>query len=139
MGMDKNTKEELLLHSFDAELSTEEKAFLEKELAADWKLKQAQQAIVKIRELLAAHQPESFGAFFAERVANRIRSFHQNVEYQLFAFFKRYQGVAIGLVIALLVINVVFADSFSLQSILGLENETINDLVQLDLYNGLIK
>lgn len=137
--MSQDEKEDLLLRSFENELTSSEKIALENELESDRVLKKRQREFIQIREALAAKEPASFGMFFAERALNKIRVLHQDVEYQLFAFFKRYQLVAIGLVIALLAINVVLADSFSLQSILGLEDETINDLVQLDLYNELIK
>jgi hypothetical protein len=91
----------------------------------------------QIRELLVKRSGQSFGPFFAERVIHQIKTLHQEVEYQLFSFFKKYQLVALGLVVALLALNVLFSDNLSIKSILGFEENSATEIVQIDLYQDL--
>jgi hypothetical protein len=91
----------------------------------------------QIQEMLSLRKSESFGPFFAERVIHQIKTLHQEVEYQLFSFFKKYQLVALGVIIALLVLNIMLSDTLSIQSILGFEENNKTEIVQIDLYQGL--
>jgi hypothetical protein len=91
----------------------------------------------QIRELLLKRSVQSFGPFFAERVINQIKSLQQEVEHELFSFFKKYQLAAIAIVLLLLSVNIMLADSLSLSSVLGFEEETTNEIVQIDLYQDL--
>jgi hypothetical protein len=91
----------------------------------------------QIKEMLLYGKGESFGPFFAERVINQIKLLQQEVEYQLFSFSKKYQLAAIGLIIALLVLNIIFSDSLSFKSILGFEENNSSEIVQIDLYQDL--
>lgn len=91
----------------------------------------------QIKEMLFSRNGESFGPFFAERVINKIKSLQQEIEYQLFSFFKKYQLAAIGLVVALLALNITFSDNLSFKSILGFEENTSTEIVQIDLYQDL--
>lgn len=129
--------EDLLLHTFDA-ASDSEKVQLQNLLGENTKLQKAQKDFIQIRTLLGEHEKSTFGPFFAERVLNRIRTMQNEVEYQLFSFFKKYQLIALGIIVGLLVMNIVLADSLSLKSILGFD-ENESDLVQIDLYNDMIQ
>jgi hypothetical protein len=91
----------------------------------------------QIGEMLLTRKGQSFGPFFAERVIHQLKTLHQQVEYQLFSFVKRYQLAAIGLVVALLALNIVFADNLSLKSVLGFEDSAPTEIVQIDLYQDL--
>jgi hypothetical protein len=91
----------------------------------------------QIQELLLKRRGQSFGPFFGERVIHQIKTLHQEVEYQVFSFFKKYQLAAIGLVAVLLALNIIFSDSLSVKSILGFEENTSAEIVQIDLYQDL--
>jgi hypothetical protein len=91
----------------------------------------------KIKEMLFNGNGESFGPFFAERVINQIKNLHREVEYQVFSFFKKYQLAAIGLVAALLTLNIIFSDDLSVKSILGFEENASTEIVQIDLFQDL--
>jgi hypothetical protein len=90
-----------------------------------------------IKKLLLNHGGESFGPFFAERVVQQIKTLQQEVEFQLFSFFKKYQLVAWGLVVALLTLNVVLSDNVSVKSILGFEEGNSSEIVKIDLYQDI--
>lgn len=91
----------------------------------------------QIKEMLLNRMGESFGPYFAEKVIHHIKTLQQEVEYQLFSFFKRYQLAAFGLVVALLALNIILSDSLSFPSILGFEEEVPTEIVQIDLYQNL--
>jgi hypothetical protein len=91
----------------------------------------------QIREMLSLRKSESFGPFFAERVIHQIKTLHQEVEYQLFSFFKKYQLVALGIIVTLLALNIMLSDALSIKSILGFEESNAADIVRIDLYQGL--
>jgi len=136
--MNHDKLEDLLLHSLNGSASESEQEQLQNLVAGNTKLQKAQKDFTQIRSMLGEHEQPTFGPFFAERVLNRIRSMQVEVEYQLFSFFKKYQLLALGIIVGLLVMNIVLADSLSLKSILGFD-DTDSDLVQIDLYNDMIQ
>lgn len=131
---DKN--EDLLLQSLDGNLSEEQRKILAAE-ANDSRFQRRADQFIKIRNTLLRKEGDSFGPFFAERVLNRIRSMKKEIDYQLLFFFKKYQLVAIGAVVALLVLNIIFSDQLTVKSVLGFEEEQIDNLVSVDLYKNL--
>ena len=131
---DKN--EDLLLQSLDGNLSEEQRKNLAAE-ANDSRFQSRADQFIKIRNTLSRKEGDSFGPFFAERVLNRIRSMKKEIDYQLLFFFKKYQLVAIGAVVALLVLNIIFSDRLTVKSVLGFEEEQIDNLVSVDLYKNL--
>ena len=141
--MMKEDNQDLFLRSLDSKLSEKEKTLLQNALLSDTHLPKHSKEFIQIRELLAQQQGKSFGAFFAERVINQIRVLQQEIEYQVFSFFKKYQLVAIGLVVALFISNIMLADTLTIKSIIGLEEnsltDTVTDNVQIDLYQNLTK
>ena len=131
---DKN--EDLLLQSLDGNLSEEQRKILAAE-ANDSRFQRRADQFIKIRNTLSRKEGDSFGPFFAERVLNRIRSMKKEIDYQLLFFFKKYRLVAIGAVVALLVLNIIFSDQLTVKSVLGFEEEQIDNLVSVDLYKNL--
>lgn len=136
--MNQEKSEDLLLRYWDGTTSKSEQVELQNLLTENSVLEKAQKDFTQIRSMLSEREKPSFGPFFAERVMNRIRTMQNEVEYQLFSFFKKYQIIALGILVGLLVLNIVMADSLSLKSILGFD-ETESDLVQIDLYNDIIQ
>jgi hypothetical protein len=138
--MEKDKKEELLIKSLDAKLSNEERSMLMNLLEHDHEVKRYSRQYEKLRQMLLRPEPDSFGPFFAERIVNKIKNLKKEIDYQIFFFFKRYQLAAVGIVIALIVLNIIFSDQLTLKSVLGLEeqNQTATDLVEnVDLYSEL--
>ena len=136
--MENKNIEDLLLNSFDKKITPSEKVVLKQVLLNNSEVKKMNNQFIQIREMLPNKEESTFGFFFAERVINKIKTLHDDVEYQLFNFVKRFRLVALGLIVALLAINIVMADGLSVKSILGLEDETISELVQIDLYKEII-
>jgi hypothetical protein len=130
-------KEDLYLRSLDGSINVTEQSLLDQALTIDHPLKKAAEEFGQIRELLSIRQGESFGPFFAERVVHHLKVLKNEIDYQLFFFFKKYQLAALGLIVALLAINIILSSTLSLPSILGLEDETLSDIVQIDLFENL--
>ncbi len=137
--MENKNIEDLLLNSFDKKITLTEEEVLKQGLSNNSEAKKMNNHFLQIRELLANKEESTFGFFFAERVINKIKVLQDDVEYQLFSLVKRFRLLALGLIIALLSINIVLADGLSVKSILGLEDDTITELVQIDLYKEIIK
>jgi hypothetical protein len=138
--MEMNKKEELVIKSLDAKLSNEERAMLMQLLESDHETKKLSDQYEKLRDMLLRPEPDSFGPFFAERIVNKIKNLKKEIDYQIFFFFKKYQLAAVGVVIALIVLNIIFSDQLTVKSVLGLEdqNATSSDLVEhVDFYSEL--
>lgn len=137
--MERKNIEDLLLDSFDRKITVSEEEIVRQNLSTNSEAIKMNSQFGQIREMLMNKEESTFGFFFAERVINRIKVLHDDVEYQLFSLVKKFRLVALGLIIALLAINIVMADGLSVKSILGLEDDTITELVQIDLYKEIIK
>lgn len=136
--MNINESEELFLRSLDTVISEAERIQLAA-LEQNLEFKNKSQQLVQVRTLLARNEADSFGPFFAERIAYRISQLKQEIDYQIFFFFKRYQLLAAGIVIALLALNILLSDQLSIKSILGFEDQAIDDVISIDLYSNLTK
>jgi hypothetical protein len=75
----------------------------------------------KIREITLRTTPASFGPYFARKVVAKIQNVGIQIDRQILTFFKKYQLAAVGIIVALLALNAVFADQLNLQSLFGLE------------------
>jgi len=104
---------------------------------ADARAQRTQEQYLRVRSLLARPEADSFGPFFAERIINRIKSMKKEIDYQIFFFFKKYQLAALGVVVALLALNIVFSDQLTLKSVLGFDDVQSDSLVTIDLYQDL--
>ena len=129
--------EALFLRSLDSEVGEAEGKKLAQQMEHDNKLQLESGKYIKIREMLQRNETDSFGPFFAERVIHQIKIMKQEIDYQIFFFFKKYQLVVAGVVVALLILNIFQSDQLTLKSILGFEDETVEDIITTDLYNYL--
>ena len=129
--------DDLFLQSLDGKISEEQKLKLAEAMNSDRVLKKNADQFVKLRTTLLRKEEDSFGPFFAERIINRIKSLKKEIDYQIFFFFKKYQLAAIGVVVALVVLNIVLSDQLTVKSVLGFEDEHTDDIVTIDLYQNL--
>ena len=137
--MDVSKNEELFLRSLDGSISDIDSANLINSIAQSKDLAHRSKQLLQVREMLANKEPQTFGPFFAERVAYRISQLKKEVDYQIFYFFKKYQLLAAGVVVALLAINMLVSDQLSVKSILGFEEEAIQEVLAIDVYSVLTK
>jgi hypothetical protein len=131
--------EELLLRSWDTTVSAVERETLARVMQNSPPLRQQSDQYQKIRTMLLRAEPDSFGPFFAERIMNMIKNRTQQIDYLIFFFFKKYQVLLLGVLVALLVSNMLLTDQLTLKGILGLDQETTNDVYAIDLYENLNK
>lgn len=127
--------EDLFIRSLDQSLSKTENELLKNSLDADPLLKEQLQEFITTRERLKRKQPASFGRYFAQKVVNKIQQAGEEIDRQIIFFFKRYQLAAAGVVIALLALNIIYAETFSIPSILGIEEATTtttDDIITFD-------
>jgi len=110
---------------------------LAQQLLSDRKLKLTADQYILIREKLKREEPDSFRPFFAERIVNKIRNLKQEIDYQIFFFFRKYQVAVIGVLVALLALNIMFSDQLTFKSILGFEDQNQDSIVTIDLYQNL--
>jgi len=89
--------------------------------------------------MLLRTEPDSFGPFFAERIMNMIKQRTQEIDYLIFFFFKKYQVVLLGVLVALLVSNMLLTDQLTLKGILGVEQDTTENVFSIDVYENLTK
>ena len=132
-----STHEELLLKSWDAPLSGEERTLLTTQMQQNASLRWQNDQYLKIRALLQRAEPDTFGPFFAERIINVIKNRTEKIEYLIFFFFKKYQVLVAGVFVALLITNLLLSDSLTVREILGLEQQTTEDVYTINLYNDL--
>jgi hypothetical protein len=133
--------EDRFIRSLDVPMTATEKEFFMNELRDKTTLVKTLTDHKKIREVLQSHPPSSFGFFFASKLVARIENTGVVIERQIFSFFKKYQLVAAGVVVALLILNTVFSDQLTVDSIFGLENTTTTpldeEIVSFDFYKAL--
>ena len=129
--------EELLLKSYDVPVSAREREELAKQTQNDPTLRRQSDQYVKIRELMLRTEPDSFGPFFAERIVNQLKQRVNEIDYLIFFFFKKYQVLALGILVALLVTNLLLTDQLSLKALFGVDQETTEEGFSIDLYKNL--
>lgn len=134
--------EDLFIRSLDQSLSNAEKKLLSNALDTDPIVAMQLQELITIRERLLRKQPASFGPYFAQKVVNKIQQAGKEIDRQIIFFFKRYQLAAVGVVIALLALNIMYAETYSIPSILGVEEtstSTTDDIMTFDYSEILTK
>ena len=134
-----SVNEELLLKSFDVPISAREREELSLGMQSDSTLRRQSDQYLKIRELMLRVEPDSFGPFFAERIMQQLKQRVNEIDYLIFFFFKKYQVLALGVLVALLITNLLFTDQLTLKSLFGIEQETTEDILSIDLYKNLIQ
>ena len=134
--MEISEEEALLLKSWDASFPADERNRIASLIQQDSKLRKQADQYLKIREMLKSSSHNSFGPFFAERVIHAIKLHKENLDYQIFFFFQKYQLIVLGLLAALLVLNIIRSENLTWQSFFGLDENT-EDVFSIDLYKNL--
>ncbi|HRI78891.1 MAG TPA: hypothetical protein PLR06_05080 [Cyclobacteriaceae bacterium] len=132
--------ENLFLLSLDTNLDDSRKQEMVKSMREQAGLAEDLEKYTRIREKLKRNTPATFGPYFAQKVINHIQNLRVEIDQQIVFFFRKYQLAALGIVIALVAVNVIFADSLNLPSVLGIE-ETVttadDDLLTFDFYENI--
>ncbi len=118
--------EDLSIRSLDVPLPSEEAIILDKALQDNPALMRYHQANKQIRASLIRQSPASFGPSFAARLTARIENTGVMIERQIFSFFKKYQLLAAGIIVGLLILNTVYADQNTMDAIFGLEDASVS-------------
>ena len=119
--MNQQELEDLYIRSLDVPMTNEEKEKFLKELHAHPDLAKPLSQHKKVRDLLMVKTPPSFGLYFAAKLMNKIENTGIVIDRQLFSFFKKYQLAALGAIVVLLILNIIFTEQISVKSILGLD------------------
>jgi hypothetical protein len=134
-----SVNEELLLQSFDVTVSAGEREELSTQMQHDPMLRRQSDQYMKIRELMLRPEPDSFGPFFAERIMHQLKQRVNEIDYLIFFFFRKYQVLVLGVLVALLITNLLLTDQLTLKSLFGIEQEATEDILSIDLYKNLIE
>ncbi len=134
-----SVNEELLLKSFDVTISARDREELSTHLQHDPILRRQSDQYMKIRELMLRPEPDSFGPFFAERIMHQLKQRVNEIDYLIFFFFRKYQVLVLGVLVALLITNLLLTDQLTLKSLFGIEQEATEDILSIDLYKNLIE
>jgi len=131
--------EDLFIRSLDVPMNASEKESFLAALQENGKLSKVLSDHKTIRQMTRATTPATFGYYFASKLITRIENTGVVIDRQIFSFFKKYQLAAAGVIVALLILNTVFADQLSVGSIFGLESTTTtsDEIVSFDFYESL--
>jgi hypothetical protein len=113
--------EERYVRSLDLPPTTQDEDSLLEELQRRPELSNRLAQHKKVRELLTRKKPVSFGPYFAAKLLYKIENTGIVIDRQLFSFFKKFQLAALGVIVGLLILNVLFTDQATLTSIFGLD------------------
>ncbi|HPH45725.1 MAG TPA: hypothetical protein PLJ60_08410 [Chryseolinea sp.] len=113
--------EDLYIRSLDIPMTNVEKENFMNELHAHPEFAKQLAMHKKVRDLAEAKTPASFGPYFASKLMHKIENTGVVIDRQIFSFFKRFQLAALGMIVALIILNVALTDQVSLPSILGLD------------------
>jgi len=122
----------LLLRSFDAQLTEDELRRLENALASSEELRAMKQEIVDLRMKVQTVKGETFKPFFLDRVLERLSKPQQQIgDY----FASVFRAVAVGaavLVIIFTVYNVRRENALTIDSALGIHHPTLEQVLALE-------
>lgn len=76
----------------------------------------------RVREIVKRKSSSSFGPDFASSVMKAIQKGISSFDAEIAFIFKKIHLLAAGVIICFLIVNVIFADDLSIQSILALDN-----------------
>ena len=119
--------EDLFLRSLDQSLSESEKEKLANALRDNGGIFNDVSLYRNLRETMLRKEPPTFGPYFAQKVIARIQSVKEELDNQIIFFFKKYQVAALGVMIALLTVNVVFSDQFDITSVFDVQGTSVVD------------
>lgn len=132
--------EELYIRSLDTTLTPIEKDLLRNGMATHPGLATLLHQHQDVRQKMRAPSRATFGTSFADKVTQTIADSNIVVERLVFTIFKKYQLVAAGILVALLILNVSVMENFSLPVLFGLESDVAadsTDTLILDLYTNI--
>jgi len=134
--------EDLYLRSLDDPLTPAETELLLNSLSADTLLASDLVKYDKIRQASRRNYLASFGPYFSGKVIEKITRTGWQIDKHMLLLFKQYQLAALGVVVALLALNAVFAEQLSVPALFGLENPAapvipIEDIESFDFYEML--
>ena len=134
--------EDLFIRSLDQSLNDNEKENLVNAMRTNPGLAKELMQYKMIRETVQRNSPATFGPYFAQKVITKIQNLRVEIDKQIMFFFKKYQLAAVGVLIALLAVNVIFADKLDVPSVLGVEDATTttpadDDVLSFDFYKNL--
>lgn len=115
--------ENLYLRSLDGNLNALESTMLQKVLTDNPVLAKELEVYKKGREEMLRKESVTFGPYFAQKVIHKIQSIHEQVDMEIGFFFKKFRLAAVGVVLALLTINIIFSDELNVQSVLGIQQQ----------------
>jgi hypothetical protein len=122
--MNKEEAEELYIESLDKALPHRDAEKLSAAMAANPEWTSSLTAHKVVRDVLQRRGQTSFGPYFAAKVIHRIQNTGVMIDRQLFGMFRKLQLAALGIVVALVILNLVFAEQKTWKSVLGVETET---------------
>ncbi|HHJ10587.1 MAG TPA: hypothetical protein ENK25_06815 [Bacteroidetes bacterium] len=136
--MDNNNTYEWLYASFDRELTSGQKAKLEKALAGDPELRKEKQDIQEIRSLLK-NTSFRFHEGFAGRVMNRIKEegghvIEMDVSSQMINLFRKIAMAGVAAIVILLLSIYLTSGTLNKNSVLGVDSFSDDNLVSYLLY-----
>lgn len=131
--------EELLLQSLDAPVSARDRETLSTLMQSDFALRRQSEHYTTIREMLLRAEPDSFGPFFAERIMNQLKKRVNEIDYLIFFFFKKYQVLMVGVLVALLITNLLLSEQLTLQAVFGFDTPSAENVYAIDAYKSLPK
>jgi hypothetical protein len=134
--MEISDEEAMLLKSWDASLPADERNRIAFSIQHDSRLRKHADQYLRIREMLKLNPHNSFGPFFPERVIHALKLREENLDYQIFFFFKKYQLIIAGILALLIILNILRSEDLTWQSFFGLDEDT-EDVFSIDLYKTL--
>lgn len=139
--MNQQELEDLYIRSLDLPMTAEEKEKFLKELHVYPELAKQLSQHKKVRDLLIVKTPASFGPYFAAKLMHKIENTGVVIDRQLFSFFKKFQLAALGAIVVLLILNILFTEQISVKSILGIDRAitptTEETVVSFDFFKTL--
>jgi anti-sigma factor RsiW len=132
----KEKARELLYRSFDDELTPEEQKELQAALAGDTQLQREKERLADLRDALSKGAARSFRPFFAERVMhaittaekakNGVELFFESLQFA----FRRVALVGATAILLLLAYHFVKSGDVSVAAVLGMSQETLEDVLE---------
>ncbi|CAN5488865.1 hypothetical protein BH10BAC4_BH10BAC4_25070 [soil metagenome] len=120
--INKKKLEDLYILSLDEKLNTADEEWFLKELKEhpDWVRSLATHK--KVRELVRARSQATFGPNFITKLFYKIQNTGIVVDRQIFGMFKKFQLAALGVIVALLILNMMLSEDSSWKTVLGIDN-----------------
>jgi hypothetical protein len=118
--MNREDLERIFLKSLETSLDPDEQILLTNELEKDPVVANDFEKYKMIREQLKSREPSTFGPYFTSKLIYRIEKTGVITDREIFSFFKKFQLAAIGVIIALLAVNI-FIGQADLLSAFGLD------------------